>query len=140
MEEQKLFYSLSLSRNTTEHARRKATSAAKSLDLLSATKSHPRTRRQPCHEHGLVFVVHKGSLTLLAVGVGTTHLREGETEWARGGLITSFNILYTYISHVKKITSEIKKNYDGFKIAGKLVLVFGAAAKLQHPRPQPFAS
>ena len=32
---------------TTKHARRRANSAAKSLELLSATKSHPRTRRQP---------------------------------------------------------------------------------------------
>jgi len=41
--------------------------------------------------------------------------------WSRGGLITSFNI---YISHVKKFTSKIKKNHDGFKIPGNLFVVF----------------
>jgi hypothetical protein len=38
-----------------------------------------------------------------------------------GGRSTSFNI---YISHVRNFTLKIKKKYDGFKIAGKLILVF----------------
>ena len=37
------------------------------------------------------------------------------------GHITSFNV---YIFHVKTLTSRIKKNYEGFQIAGKLFLVF----------------
>jgi hypothetical protein len=60
-------------------------------------------------------VEYKYSLESKTLGRG---VGEG---WARGGLITSFSI---YVSHVKKFTSKIKKNYDGFKIAGVFWLKF----------------
>jgi hypothetical protein len=57
------------------------------------------------------------------VGEGWVMIGEGSVGegWERDGLITSFNI---YISHVKKFTSKIKKNYDGFKSAGIVFNLF----------------